>query len=205
MPIENLLSGHSRFKKQFAEAQESYVRLAEEAQSPAVLWIGCADSRVIPEQITQSRPGDLFVMRNVANVVPPAGVGPAVGTVIEYAVLHLQVDHIVVCGHTECQGIKALENPVDVIKEPHIARWIELVRPAFIQVKTSGTPQETQYLETIKANVLLQQKNLLTYRCVNEAISAGSLTTHAWLYDLHTGNLSAYNDQTQKWGLLVSD
>jgi carbonic anhydrase len=106
MPIDKLLAGHRHFKKKFAAEQEVFVGLAEEGQHPKVLWIGCSDSRVIPEQITSAEPGELFVIRSVANLVPPAGIGPAVGAVIEYAVLHLRVPHIVVCGHTECGGIK---------------------------------------------------------------------------------------------------
>ena len=203
MPIDKLLAGHRRFKKEFAAAPELFVRLAQEGQAPKVLWIGCSDSRVIPEQITDAEPGDLFVMRNVANVVPPAGIGPAVGTAIEFAVLQLRVAHIVICGHTECGGIRALEEQIDVIQEPHLARWVELARPALSQVKASGVPDESRYLETIKANVLIQRNNLNTYRCVREVVMAGDLTTHGWLYDLHTGDLLAYDDQTKQWNVLA--
>ena len=203
MPTDKLLAGHRRFKKKFAATPELFVRLAEEGQDPKVLWIGCSDSRVIPEQITGAEPGELFVMRNVANVVPPAGIGPAVGTAIEFAVLHLRVSHIVICGHTECGGIKALEEQVDVIREPHLARWVELARPALSQVKSSRVPEESRYLETIKANVLIQRNNLNTYRCVREALSTGDLTTHGWLYDLYTGDLLAYDDETKEWNVLL--
>lgn len=203
MPIDKLLAGHRHFKQKFAAEQEEYVRLAEAGQQPQVLWIGCSDSRVIPEQITGAEPGELFVIRNVANLVPPAGIGPAVGAAIEYAVLHLRVRHIVVCGHTGCGGIKALESRIDTIREPHIARWVEVARPAHMQVKAAGLPEEDRYLATIKANVLLQRDNLDTYRCVREAVLAGDLATHAWLYDLHSGHLLAYNDEAEAWKVLV--
>lgn len=194
MPINKLLSGHRTFKEVFAAQREAFVRLAEEGQSPKVLWIGCSDSRVIPEQIGGAEAGDLFVVRNIANVVPPAGADDAIGAAIEYAVLHLRVQHIVVCGHTECGGIKALGGHVDPGREPHIARWLELARPARDEVEASGIAEEARYLETIKRNVLLQRENLLTYDCVREGEKAGRLAIHCWLYDLHTGTLLAYNE-----------
>jgi carbonic anhydrase len=204
MPTEKLLTGHRRFKERFEDDREMLVRLAEEGQEPKVLWIGCSDSQVIPEQITDAAPGELFVVRNIANVVPPFGTGDtAVGAVIEYAILHLHVPHVVICGHTRCGGIKALESHIDMAREPHISRWVELARPARTQVEASGIPQEARYLETVKANVLLQRENLRTYDCVRETIRAGQLTLHGWLYDLHTGNLLAYDDESGEWGALA--
>jgi len=204
MPTDKLLTGHRRFKEKFETDRETFVRLAEEGQQPQVLWIGCSDSRVIPEQITGAEPGELFVMRNIANVVPPFGTGDtAVGAVIEYAILHLHVPDIVICGHTQCGGIKALEGHIDLAREPHIARWLEWARPARTQVEASGLPEEARYLETIKANVLLQRENLRTYDCVREVMGAGQLTLHAWLYDLHSGDLLAYDDELGQWGALA--
>jgi carbonic anhydrase len=204
MPTDKLLIGHRRFKERSEADRERFVRLAEEGQQPKVLWIGCSDSRVIPEQITGAEPGQLFVMRNIANVVPPFGTGDmAVGAVIEYAILRLHVPDVVVCGHTQCGGVKVLEGPIDLAREPHIARWVELARPAHTQVEASGIPEEARYLETIKANVLLQRENLRTYDCVREATRAGELTLRGWLYDLHSGDLLAYDDESGAWGALA--
>jgi carbonic anhydrase len=204
MQTDQLLTGHRRFKERFEADRERFVRLAEEGQQPQGLWIGCSDSRVIPEQITGAEPGQLFVMRNLANVVPPFGTGDtAVGAVIEYAILHLHVPDVVICGHTQCGGIKALEGPVDLAREPHIARWVEWARPAHTQVEASGVPEEARYLETTKANVLLQRENLCTYDCVREATGAGHLTLHGWLYDLHSGDLLAYDPESGQWGTLT--
>ena len=204
MPTNKLLTGHRRFKERFEDDRERFVRLAEEGQQPQVLWIGCSDSRVIPEQITGAEAGQLLVVRNIANGVPPFGTSDtAVGAVIEYAILHLHVPHVVICGHTQCGGIKALEGRSDLAREPHIARWVELARPARTQVEASGIPEEARYLETIKANVLLQLENLRTYDCVREAITVGQLTLHGWLYDLHSGDLLAYDDESGQWGALA--
>jgi len=204
MPIVKLLTGHYQFKQRFIDERKIFVKLAEEGQSSQVLWIGCSDSRVIPEQITGVGPGELFVVRNVANVVPPFGMSEvSVGAAIEYAVLHLCVSHVVICGHSQCGGIKALESPVDLACEPHTARWIELARPAYARVEASSVPREARHLETIKANVLLQLGNLRTYNCVREATKAGRLALHAWVLDLHTGDLLGYDEEAKQWRILA--
>jgi len=204
MPIDKLVEGHLQFKGEFARDIETYRRLADEGQSPSILWIGCSDSRVVPERITGAGVGELFVARNVANVVPPFGMsGDAMGAVIEFAVVGLKVSHIVVCGHTGCGGIKALEGHLDLAKEPQLARWLELARPASIQVEASGIPEEERYLEIVKANALLQRRNLMTYRCVAGAVKAGSLQVHACLYDLHAGDLLVYDDGSAAWAAMA--
>ena len=205
MPISDLMDGHRRFKSLFAHNKAAFTQLANEGQSPKVLWIGCSDSRVIPEQITGAKPGDLFVMRNVANVVPPFSLAnDAVGAVIEYAVLHLQVSDIVVCGHTDCGGIKALYGNLNMAREPHIARWMGLLRLARTHTETSGVPKELQLSETIKTNILVQRRNLYTYACVKERLKLGQLNIHSWLYELHTGDLFTYDDKLEQWHALVS-
>jgi carbonic anhydrase len=204
MPTEKLLSGHRRFREKFESEHDVFLRLAEEGQNPKVLWIGCSDSRVVPELITGADPGELFDVRNIANIVPPAPtVVCATGSAIEYAVLHLEVSHIVVCGHTECGGIKALEAPPPAGTEPHLASWIELAQPARERVVARGVPAHDVYIETIKANVLLQCENLRTYPCVAERERSGALSIHPWLYDLYTGSILAFDDTTADWATVA--
>jgi carbonic anhydrase len=200
MPTQKVIEGHRRFREKFESENEVFARLAEEGQNPKVLWIGCSDSRVIPELITGADPGELFNVRNIANVVPPAsGEACSTGAAIEYAVLHLRVDHVVVCGHTGCGGIKALEAPPSPEVEPHIAGWLGLAAPARQQVLARGTTPEEVYLETIRANVLLQCGNLRTYPCVREHEQAGDLSVHAWLYDLRSGVIEEYRLASGTW------
>ena len=182
-----------------------FKKLAEEGQNPKVLWIGCSDSRVVPELITGADPGELFDVRNIANVVPPAASAAcATGAAVEYAVIHLKVRHIVVCGHTECGGIKALESSLDPDAEPHIVSWLEHARPAREQILRAGVPESARYLETIKANILIQCENLRTYPCVVEREEDGVLDIHGWLYDLHTGSIQAVNETTRKWSAVAT-
>lgn len=200
MPTEKLIDGYRQFREKFDSEHEVFERLAEEGQNPKVLWIGCCDSRVVPELITGADPGELFDLRNIANIVPPApSIASATGAAIEYAVNHLAVTHIVVCGHTECGGIAALEAPPSSDTEPHIASWLELAMPARERVLAGGVAAAEIYLETIKANVLLQCEHLRSYPCVASGERAGTLSIHPWLYDLHTGTISAYNDATAIW------
>ena len=200
MPTSKLISGYRRFREKFDSDHEVFEKLAEEGQNPKVLWIGCSDSRVVPELITGADPGELFDVRNIANVVPPAAsVACATGAAVEYAVIHLKVSHIVVCGHTECGGIKALESPPQPEIQPHIASWLELARPAREKVLDSDVPESDRYLETIKTNILMQRENLRSYPCVSDSERAGDLSIHAWLYDLHTGKILAFDDNSGRW------
>ena len=200
MPTKELLSGYRQFREKFESEHEVFERLAEEGQNPKVLWIGCSDSRVVPELITGADPGELFDVRTIANIVPPAPtIACATGAAIEYAVNHLHVTHIVVCGHTECGGIKALEDPPSPEAEPHICSWLELAQPARRKVLAQGVAADDVYLETIKTNVLLQCDNLRTYPCVAEHEKAGALSIHAWLYDLHTGLIFEYLEASRSW------
>jgi carbonic anhydrase len=204
MSISELRDGHCHFKDYFSDNREMFFRLAEEGQQPQVLWIGCCDSRVIPELITSAPPGKLYVMRNVANVIPPFGtVNDAIGAVIEHAILHYPIRDVVICGHTECGGIRALERHMDMSHEPHMSRWVEMARQAYSQVETSGVAKEKRHLEMVRANVLLQRKNLLTYDCVRDAATADKLCIHAWLYDIWTGDVQQYDDKSEKWHSLA--
>jgi carbonic anhydrase len=204
LPTSKLITGYQKFRDKFDSHHEVFEKLAEEGQDPKVLWIGCSDSRVVPEMITGADPGELFILRNIANVVPPAGSNAcATGAAVEYAVIHLDVHHIVVCGHTDCGGIKALEAPPEPDNEPHIAAWLKLALPARERALDSNAAEADLYIETIKTNVLMQLENLRTYSCVVDREQSGYLTIHAWLYDLHTGEISEYDEGSCIWGTVA--
>ena len=203
MPTDRILAGVGRFRAYFDENRELFELLATEGQAPQALFIGCSDSRVPPEWITQSDPGDLFVSRNPGNIVPPYGAGQTnVGAAIEYAVLRLNVEHIILCGHTDCSGIRSLDRASDWIREPHIARWIDYARPAQTQIEASGLPEEERHLATVRTNVLLQLQNLRTYDPVRNGEKAGFLTLHGWVYYVERGIIEAYDSETSSWGAL---
>jgi carbonic anhydrase len=202
--VHRVREGHRRFKERFDRTRELFERLAKEGQRPTTLWIGCSDSRVVPELITGADPGELFIMRNIANLVPPSGTpgSDQAGAVIEYAVLGLAVSYAVVCGHTGCGGIRALGRGVDAAVSPHLARWIELAKPA-LEAGGGAGDNATRELASIQANVLLQCANLLTYPCVRERVAAGTLTVRGCLYDIHTGDLRVAGDAPDAWQLVT--
>ena len=203
MPTPKILAGLSEAQERFQKNREFYEGLASQGQHPQVLFIACSDSRVPPELITSADAGDLYVTRNVANIVPPFGTGEmGIGAVIEHAVLHLKVPHIVVCGHTDCGGIKALATPADWSREPHIARWIEHARSAKTKVEASGLAEQDRPLATVRENVLLQLEHLRSYDPVRERERAVRLTLHGWVYHLETGTFDVYDPESGRWIVL---
>jgi carbonic anhydrase len=200
MPTEKILAGARRSKQVYEQNRALYETLVTQGQSPKVILIGCSDSRVVPELILSAQPGDLFVLRNVANIVPPFGLGEAgPGAMVEYGVLHLGVEHVVILGHTDCGGIKALEHSPDVIREYHIARWVENARPAQTKVQASSVPAEERHLATVRENVLLQLEHLRSYDAVRDAERQGKLGLHGWVYHLENGALERFEPGTKTW------
>lgn len=199
-PAMEIVVGTRQFREYYQQNQALFDRLATQGQSPQVLFIGCSDSRVPPELLTGSGPGELFVLRNVGNIIPPFGTGEmSSGAVIEYAVQRLQVGHAVLCGHTGCGAIRALDAPPDWAREPHIARWIEHARPAQTKVEASGSPEGSRHLAMVRENALLQLENLRSYDPVREGERAGTLTLHGWVYHLESGLIETYDLQTGTW------
>jgi carbonic anhydrase len=196
--VEELLAGYHRFKRDIVDDLPELERLSQDGQTPRTLWIGCSDSRVVPELIIDASPGELFVLRNVANIVPPCGHDDTVGAVVEYAVLHLNVALVVLSGHTHCGGIAALAGRFDADEEPHLANWMELARPALERVP-DGLNDEELLLARIRANVLLQREHLLTYPCVARRVSDETLRVFACVYDIASGDVEVFRQATGDW------
>lgn len=204
LDIADAVEGHERFRQQFERDRAFYKALATKKQKPRLLWIGCSDSRVVPAQITSSDPGELFEIRNIANTVPPADAPEdSVGAAIEYALGHLGVDDIVVCGHTGCGGIQALAEPIPPDSEAHLGRWVDYTRPAHRLVAAARVPDADRHLETVKAHVQFQLDNLMTYPAVREGVAAGRVGVHGWIYDMEHGRLVAYDSALGEWRDLV--
>ncbi|MFE0176144.1 carbonic anhydrase [Streptomyces sp. NPDC059002] len=170
-------------------------------QSPEALFITCSDSRVVPTLITGAHPGELFELRTAGNVVPPypSGGGPIAtegrpiseAATIEYAVCVLGVRDIVVCGHSHCGAVGALVRREDLSAVPAVRDWLELsVAPD--DALRSTPPDSPDVAEAVQTHVLSQVERLRTYPCVRERTADGSLTLHAWYYEVHTGTVSTH-------------
>lgn len=192
---EALIRGHRRFRAEYAAGEREFLeRLASKGQSPDALFIGCSDSRVVPELLTSSSPGQLFVLRNVANLVPVfADPDSSVGAAIEYAVSHLRVPHVIVCGHYECGGVKAALDGLDKVRAlPSLFEWLGEVRAAAESVDPD-LPPEARWRRAVEESVVFQLGNLASYAAVSTALAEGLLRIHGWVYDLRTGGLSVYD------------
>lgn len=185
---KQLVEGLRRFRREsFPLFREHYLRLVAEGQKPSTLFLGCADSRVVPDLLTSALPGDLFVLRNVGNLVPPfegdAGFhGTSAG--IEFATLVLEVKDIVVCGHSHCGAIKALFTPLRD-DAPHITRWLELARPATVGSEMT----EANLRKTEMRSVVLQVERLMSFPMVRERVERGDLCLHGWYYVIEEGQV----------------
>lgn len=183
-----LVEGLRRFRQEyFPRFREHYQRLVEQGQRPSTLFLGCADSRVVPDLLTNALPGDLFVIRNVGNLVPPfepnAGFhGTSAG--IEFATLLLGVKDIVVCGHSHCGAIRALFAPLRS-DAPHIKRWLELARPAVADSDVT----EANLRRTEMRSVVIQLERLMTFPVVRERVERGELCLHGWYYVIEEGQV----------------
>ncbi len=188
--IDQFFEGNGTFiREDFEKDRERYDALAQ-SQSPKTLWIGCADSRIDPERITRSKAGELFVHRNIGNIVPLQDWNFA--SVLEYAVAHLKVENIVICGHSECGGIKALDKEM---QDSYIPLWINNAREAQIRVDAkmpspkNAEEEKKRLTEMEKENVRLQIEHLRTYPIVKKAEEENKVGIHGLYYYLETGVL----------------
>lgn len=198
--VTKLLQGHSRFRQDyFQHERELFDALASGRHEPTALVISCSDARVVPNVILNADPGDLFVVRNIANLVPPFDdvTNRSVGAAIEYAVHALRVPHIVVCGHTCCGGLRALIGGMDPIAAdmPTLALWLEDASALKRRLVSLRQDFDEAALERqlVMENVAVQLENLLTYPAVRLALDRGALELHGWVYSLEDGAVRVYD------------
>lgn len=194
--MKSLLRGHAAFRREYAAGARQFLTdLASRHQSPSALYVGCADSRVVPELLTSSAPGELFVVRNIANCVPPLAARDAsVGAALDYAVAALEVGHIVVCGHYGCGGVKAVLEPhIDRRALPSLAEWLDGLAEPIEAVRNAMLDADEQWRLAVEANVVAQLQNLPSYSVVRERLDAGRLQLHGWVYDLHSASITVYD------------
>ncbi|HEY2040653.1 MAG TPA: carbonic anhydrase [Edaphobacter sp.] len=208
--LEKLEEGIQKFQMEiYPPNAEVYKKAVSEPQQPSTLIVTCADSRIDPELITQSGPGEIFVTRNIGNLVPAYGeMMGGVSAVIEYAVAALKVKHIAVCGHSDCGAMKALLNPVSLEALPSVKNWMRNAEAALSVADSLGTKDEAhadRLKRLTEENVLLQIQHLRTHPSVAGAIARKELALSGWVYDIGAGQVRISEDGSRTFRLISAE
>lgn len=206
--MDKLINGISRFQKNVFPGREELFRELANAQSPEALFITCSDSRIDPNLITQSDPGDLFICRNAGNIVPPHSLHTGGMTAsIEYAVAILKVQHIVICGHTDCGAMKGALNPEAIKDLTHVCEWLGHSKAALQTVRENYKHlSEAECLQRmIEQNVMVQLQHIRTHPCVAARLEAKKIQLHGWVYDIPTGSFKTYNEDSNSFEPMLMD
>lgn len=207
-----LIDGYREFyRKYFTSGDSLYRQLTEVGQSPRTLIIACSDSRVDPSIVTNARPGDIFVIRNVANLVPPYEVHKpgqhGVSAALEFAVCVLEVKNVIIMGHSHCAGIQTLLHPERVAQTDFIGKWVNIAHSARektlkqVSDETENCEQERQH-RCEKEGILLSLDNLLTFPWVKSRVEDKSLKLHGWYFSLADGRLSQYHPESGRFEMI---
>jgi carbonic anhydrase len=200
--MKKLIEGVLHFQNEiYPQHRELYENLAE-SQSPRWLFITCSDSRIVPNLLLQSDPGELFICRNAGNIVPAHGDhAGGVSATIEYAVQVLGVKHIIICGHSNCGAMKAVLHPESVAELPAVTHWIayaERARAVVLETP-NGDSDEQRIASLVDENVLAQLDNLRTLPCVAAKLKTGALGIHGWVYDIGSGHFRVWDATEARW------
>lgn len=193
---DRLLEGYTAFLgSRLREEQSRYQALAESGQAPQIMVIGCCDSRVSPEVIFDARPGELFVVRNVANIIPPYepdGHAHGVSAALEFGVAALKIRHIVVLGHAQCGGVRAFAEDAEPLSPgDFIGNWMKLMAPAMDKAGPRGSLSSSDYLRKLEqANIVNSIDNLMTFPRLAKMIERGTVMVHGAYFGVATGALS---------------
>lgn len=196
MPLDKFLSGISRFRETvYPEHRALFERLAS-GQRPEALFITCADSRIDPSLLTQTKPGELFICRVIGNIVPPYpdAIG-GVSATIEYAAGVLRVPEIIVCGHTDCGVMRGALDPDGLRDFPSVTAWLRYTKIA--ERDREPTPEALTALA--ERNIVAQLQNLRTHPVVAQRLDAGDLGLHGWVYHIGPGAITAYDEKSQRF------
>lgn len=209
MGIHMLVDAHKEFKETHAkEYAEHFKKLAQEGQNPKTLFISCSDSRVVPNLITHTKPGELFIDRNIGNIVPPFREDSecaAIPASVEYSVHELGVENIIICGHTDCGACKALYEDLPNAGEiVHISKWLSYAHDARDQALALVGQQDKKalYAATERFNIIEQLKNLMSYPLVKQKVLEGKLFIQGWYYHIDSGDLEFFDPVEHRFKLL---
>jgi carbonic anhydrase len=196
--MKNLLPGLRKFSERvFPVHQEHFESLAQ-GQKPHTLMITCSDSRIDPNLVTQTKPGELFVVRNAGNIVPPFGASKGgEEAAIEFAIEGLGVSNIVICGHSQCGAMAALVDKVNLDNLPCVKSWLSHAQGTKKRMESKGG--DFELTDVVEENVLVQADNLWTHPSVSAALRAGSVQLFGWVYSFETGSIAVYDPRLKRY------
>lgn len=193
--MDQLVRGVNRFRAEVFEPQREMFRRLAQGQQPQALFITCADSRINPNLLTQTEPGELFILRNAGNIIPPyRAASDGEGATIEYAVAVLGVPHVIVCGHTRCGAMAALMDPEAVSGLPAVRAWFAHAEATrrILQAKYAGGCGDATGRAAAMENVLVQLDHLRTHPAVAVGLARGKLSLYGWVWDIESGEVFGY-------------
>ncbi len=205
--MEKIIAGALEFQKNVAPAKRELLTKLTVGQWPQALFITCSDSRVAPNLITQSEPGDLFVIRNAGNIVPPhTGRADGMSASVEYAAAALKVEHIIVCGHTRCGAMNGAMQPDGLDALPQVRDWLKHAQAPLRTVDAlhPGLDSAARLRALVERNVLQQLTNLRTHPYVAARTAAGDLRLHGWVYEIESGAVLAYDEALETFAPLAA-
>jgi carbonic anhydrase len=200
--LKAYVEGHRKFRQEIYPAKKGLFQDLASGQKPHTLFITCSDSRIVPDLILQTDPGQLFIIRNAGNMIPPfGGATGGVSATIEYALLALKIPQIVICGHSDCGAMKGVLNPDAVKSLPAVAAWMkygDAARKVTLD-NYKGLSERDQLEALIRENILAQVDNLKTHPSVASLLASGAVSLHAWHYRISSGELTGYDCEENKF------
>jgi len=203
--MKKLIKGLHKFQTEVFPIQKDFFHDLTKGQNPEILFISCSDSRINPNLVTSADPGDLFILRNAGNIIPKYTIASSEAATIEFAVCELNIEHIIICGHSHCGALTATVQPDNLHNLPSLSHWLKTnVTPTLelIHKNYSDLTQHTLMSILLQEHVLQQIENLKTHPVVNAAIAEHKLTLHAWIYTFEHGDIFSYNTQNGQFELI---
>ena len=199
--MQKIVKGYLEFKESGFEKRKDLFAKLSNSQNPEVLFITCSDSRIDPNLITQTEPGDLFVIRNAGNIVPPYTLeSDGIVASIEFALVALGVKHIIVCGHSNCGAMKGALNISGLTALPKVKGWLNYCSEAVTVVQSRESDLKSDKLNSVtQENVLLQIRRLEQYPEISKRLTTGDIEIHGWVYEIADGTIKCFNSEKQSF------
>lgn len=203
--MKKLIRGLHKFQTEVFPIQKDFFQKLTEGQEPEILFVTCSDSRINPTLVTSADPGDLFILRNAGNIIPPYSIPSGEAATIEFAITQLKVQHLIICGHSHCGALDAAIHLNSFKNQRQLYAWIEEnVSPTLALIHKNYKELDATSLANIllQEHVLKQIENVKTHPVVMDAIDKNSLTLHAWIYRFEEGNIYSFNPHDEQFGLI---